>query len=199
MSSHHIVRDEQEPALIIGQASSELHHHVQALLEWSPTIIVLENCLDDVLKWGIKIDMVVVQRNQHAEIMKNLADQQPIKLLTCENSDGQLLTALQFLTASKHEAVNIVTKTHSDFFSSLINWTSSLQIGVLDYGQKTDFYKDHFKKWLPSKSVLHIIATENEQHFDTSGLTKIYGVYINNHDQMVEIKSQSPFWVTQTL
>ena len=56
MSSHHIVRDEQEPALLIDDASVIHFEFVELLLEWSPRVMVTSNAIDEVLNWGVKID-----------------------------------------------------------------------------------------------------------------------------------------------
>ena len=57
MSSHHFVKEDQEPALIIADASAVSFEKIQELLEWSPTVIVMESSLEMVLSWGIKMDV----------------------------------------------------------------------------------------------------------------------------------------------
>ena len=55
MSSHHIVRDNQEPALVIanGEACSLALMH--ELMEWAPKVVVLDGALPRVLELGLKI------------------------------------------------------------------------------------------------------------------------------------------------
>ena len=56
MSSHHIVRDDQEPALIIANGevcSSEL---LGQLLEWSPIVIVLDSAIERILELIFDLD-----------------------------------------------------------------------------------------------------------------------------------------------
>ena len=59
MSSHHIVRDDQEPALIIANGASCSEELIGQLLEWSPLVIVLDSAMDRVLELGIKIDVLL--------------------------------------------------------------------------------------------------------------------------------------------
>ena len=47
MSSHHIVRDDQEPALIIANGAACSSELVGQLLEWSPLVIVLVSAIED--------------------------------------------------------------------------------------------------------------------------------------------------------
>ena len=59
MSSHHIVRDDQEPALIIANGASCSFELLGQLLEWSPIVVVLDNAIDRVLQLDIKIDVLL--------------------------------------------------------------------------------------------------------------------------------------------
>ena len=59
MSSHHIVRDDQEPALIIANGASCSQELLGQLLEWSPLVIVLDSAIERVLEIGIKVDVLL--------------------------------------------------------------------------------------------------------------------------------------------
>ena len=59
MSSHHIVRDDQEPALIIANGQSCSFELMGQLLEWSPVVMVLDGAIHRVLELGIKLDIVL--------------------------------------------------------------------------------------------------------------------------------------------
>ena len=45
MSSHHIARDDQEPALIIANGEMCSQELLGQLLEWSPLVIVLDSAI----------------------------------------------------------------------------------------------------------------------------------------------------------
>jgi thiamine pyrophosphokinase len=63
MSSHHIVRDDQEPALIIANGASCSEELMGQLLEWSPLVIVLDSAIERVLElmfyWAISIEVSI--------------------------------------------------------------------------------------------------------------------------------------------
>ena len=59
MSSHHIVREGQEPALIIANGQACSMDLLNQLLEWSPFIVVLDGALSRVLELGIKFDVAL--------------------------------------------------------------------------------------------------------------------------------------------
>jgi thiamine pyrophosphokinase len=59
LSSHHIVRDDQEPALIIANGSACNLELLGQLLEWSPLVIVLDSAMERVMKLDIKVDVLL--------------------------------------------------------------------------------------------------------------------------------------------
>jgi len=59
MSSHHIVRDDQEPALIIANGEACSYELLGQLLEWSPFVIVLDSAMERALELGIKVDVLL--------------------------------------------------------------------------------------------------------------------------------------------
>ena len=56
MSSHHIVRDDQEPALIIANGASCNNELLGQLLEWSPLVVVLDSAIERVINLNINHD-----------------------------------------------------------------------------------------------------------------------------------------------
>ena len=59
MSSHHIVRDDQEPALIIANGAACSDELMGQLLEWSPLVIVLDTAIERVIPLNIKVDVLL--------------------------------------------------------------------------------------------------------------------------------------------
>ena len=65
MSSHHIVRDEQEPALIILSLKSVESAILDELLEWSPTVILPDHLIEEAAVLGFKFDVVICEESNH--------------------------------------------------------------------------------------------------------------------------------------
>ena len=59
MSSHHVVREKQEPALIIANGASCSWETLGQMLEWSPYVMVLDGAVSRVLEMGIHFDAVL--------------------------------------------------------------------------------------------------------------------------------------------
>lgn len=199
MSSHHIVRDEQEPALIIADLTAASLSLIEPLLEWCPTIIVLESCLETVKQWGIKIDIVVVTRTQLESVRAEVEEQMPIKLLTCEKEVEQLRTALLFLTTANYQAVNIVTPFNNNLLKLLEPLTQSIELGLINNDSKTNYFNGHFKKWMLQEILVTTIPTQPEQTFKTKGLKQGEEGHLSGSEGVIEVKSSSPFWLTQKL
>lgn len=153
MSSHHIIREDQEPALVIDSTLGEDFESIRQLLEWSPTVIVTERTLEQVLSWGIKID-VVIAVEQHIEGLKvSLQDQFPLKIISCHAETEALDTALYFLTASKQKAVNVISDVALESFEKF----PSLDVAVIQHGKRWVFIRSgHFEKWLPAGTQVSI-------------------------------------------
>ena len=106
MSSHHFVKEQQEPAVFILNPSGINFESVAPLLEWSPTILVDQESVDVVLSWGIKIDVVLATSSFQEENMQLLEEQYPLRFLTV-SALGVLEEGLHFLLASENQPLEI--------------------------------------------------------------------------------------------
>jgi hypothetical protein len=156
MSSHHIIREDQEPALVIDDVSFENLESIQQLLEWSPTVVVTERALEQVLSLGIKIDVVIAIESHVDKWSISLQDQFPLKILSCNSETEALDTALYFLTASKQKAVNIISGNELESFERFL----SLDVAVIQNGNRWVFIRTgYFEKWLPARTMISIYPT----------------------------------------
>lgn len=151
MSSHHIIREDQEPALVIDDARSENSESIQQLLEWSPTVIVTQRALEQILLEGTKIDVVIASVSRIDALKVELQDQLPLKILSYNTESEALDTALYYLTASKQKAVNVLSDAPLESFEKF----SALDISVIQSGKRWVFVRGgHFEKWLPAGTEL---------------------------------------------
>lgn len=182
MSSHHIIREDQEPALLIMDVQAVSYETVQELLEWSPTVVVAEQALPDVLLWGIKIDVVVAATSSISALTTSLHDQFPIKLISCNIREEALSTALYFLIAAKQKAVNILSVEQLKSFESF----SSLNLSVLQSGKRWCFIRiGLYEKWLPAGRTIHIYPSDQQLVVNT------------DRDGIIIIRRDSGFWVAE--
>lgn len=182
MSSHHIIREDQEPALVIDTADAANFELVQQLLEWSPAVMVTQPALEQVLLWGIKIDAAVVEAKHVEEVKELLRDQLPVKIISCGSEAAALETALYFLAASKQTAVNII----SDTLLDAVEIFQGLELAVIQNGKRWVFVPDgKFEKWLPAGTHITLYPEAGQPEA------------VTDHDGLFTLHRTHGFWVCE--
>ena len=160
MSSHHFVKEQQEPAVFILNTQGVSFEVVAPLLEWSPTVLVDQESVDVVLSWGIKIDVILATSSFQKENRQLLEEQYPLRFLTISASQS-LEEGLHYLVASQHKGVHLVGLDHLHCVQ-MAEKTSVLDLTVVDGDWKYYPVKGgKFSKWfVPSE--IRLLATENQ-------------------------------------
>ncbi|MFY0608206.1 MAG: hypothetical protein JXR10_15925 [Cyclobacteriaceae bacterium] len=159
MSSHHIVRDQQEPALFIGGLEGLPWEQLQDLLEWSPTVLCTQNCLQTYIDRGHKVDVALVSDDQFEEWESKLNGQMPVNFLKGESNEFVSL-GLAFLKNEGHQSVNIfcLESERETYLKLLDVWLEFFEIVIFTEKGKTIVQKNPlFKKWVPAGSAFHVI------------------------------------------
>jgi rhodanese-related sulfurtransferase len=198
MSSHHIVRDEQEPAVVIAESKKAYWPLIQQLLGWVPTVIVAEGCIDDILIMGIKIDIVICQEDNIEALKEKLQSQQPIKFLI-KNHANVSFSAVKYLKNKGYKGVNIFGE--FDIQKSMI--INDQLIAIWHDMQYRYLYSSQniFQKWVTKNHPFNILQTQEDQIFNLENL-KNNGdktIYISTTDGKVKISSDAPFWIGENL
>ena len=157
MSSHHFVKEDQEPALLILDPEAIPFETVQELLEWSPLVIVSNTVIEKVLSWGIKID-VLVRSDAHQEFSQIVLDQMPIQIIQYTEGQTELESTFQFLSDRKQYNLNVIGIDPQSYLSGKVTITEKINIVLFDAKCKWHFVGDGlYSKWLPGKSILKIL------------------------------------------
>lgn len=177
MSSHHIVRDDQEPALIIAngaECSSEL---LGQLLEWSPFVMVLDNAIDRILQLNIKIDVLLGDFDDdfNPEIYRET--QFPLEIVyTPDQNKTDLEKAFDYLIKKGHKAVNVVWATgkRADHtitnLTNIVSYRDKLKIVILDDHSKVFLLPKKFEKWYTAKTPISLIPIGKVSGITTENL-----------------------------
>lgn len=193
MSSHHFVKEGQEPALFILEPISI--HVVEPLLEWVPLIMVADRTLETTIPWGIKIDVVLQQEYSLGTLKEAVKDQEPIQILSSHNDI--LLAGLQFLIHNKNSSVNIICTPSEQILREIQKVGHLLQVGIYNEKEKWSLVvTGKFEKWLPAGSVITI--KHNEGSFlQTDGLIQKGKHWEAMSAGIVKITADSIFWVAE--
>lgn len=210
MSSHHIVRDDQEPALIIANGASCNNELTGQLLEWSPFVVVLDAAIDRVLERNIKVDVLLGDFDNDFNPEKYLNSQYPLEIIhTPDQEKTDLEKAFDFLIERGHKAVNVIWATgkRADHtitnITNIIRYRNKLKIVILDNHSKVFLLPNKFEKWYPKNSVISLIPIGKVEGITTQNLfyplqnedlTLGYRTGSSNHateDGIVKIEYQS--------
>lgn len=177
MSSHHIVREKQEPALIIANGEACSPELLGQLLEWSPFIVVLDHAIYRVLDLGIKIDVWMGDFDQPHDVEAIRERQHPLEIInTPDQEKTDLNKAIEFLIDRGFPAANIVWATgrRADHaitnITDLVRYKDKIKLVLLDDYSKIFPLSGKFEKWYAAGTPISLIPVGAVDGIETSGL-----------------------------
>lgn len=144
MSSHHIVRENQEPALLIEDFHALSRGNLDQLLEWSPTVITNVHSIDFLLSEGIKADILFSNGP-----VGGLQEQTKLFPAT----DGFLRSALSYLVLNSYAAVNVMCR---ELDPLLQEYAAYINIVAFCQDRRYAFVREHYEKWKPKGEMIYI-------------------------------------------
>ncbi|MCU0422142.1 MAG: thiamine diphosphokinase [Bacteroidia bacterium] len=178
MSSHHIVREGQEPALIIANGEACSSELLGQLLEWSPFVVVLDGALKRVLDLGIKVDVWLGDFDHNHDLSSDVLQQQHIEIVhTPDQNKTDLQKGIEFLIERKFEAVNIVWATgrradhHLSNITDIVRYKKQIGIVVLDDYSRIFTLPNKFQKWYVKDTPISLMPVGEVMGVNTQGLT----------------------------
>ena len=177
MSSHHIVRDDQEPALIIANGAACQPELLGQLLEWSPLVVVLDSAMERVMELDIKVDVLLGDFDRNFEPEKYQTEQFPIEIIhTPDQNKTDLEKAFDYLITRNIPAVNVVWATGRRADHTITNITNitryrdALKIVILDDDSKVFLLPKKFEKWYPANTPISLIPIGSVTGIHSSNL-----------------------------
>jgi hypothetical protein len=197
MSSHHFVKEGQEPALLILDAPT--FDVAGPLLEWAPLIIVAQQAVEIVLSWNIKIDVVLAIETDIPDTSNKLVNQAPLTILSYSQEESPLINALHFLIRTKQLAVNIFANDSDQTIALAESFADQLQITVIDGTLKwSGITSGHYSKWATVKTPFLVKESKKQQSFKIVGLASGDSGYESVAEGVITIESNALFWVGET-
>lgn len=181
MSSHHIVREKQEPALLIMSLENFPAESLGQLLEWSPTVLVAESVYEKADSLGIKIDGVITVHadfpaQEHTQLI--LAETEPLE------------DALKYLVGEAYPAVNIID---SEFLlKDYALFVDLINLVIFIPGKKIFPVKTGFSKWSAAGEKVHLMHDIN--HLEVQGLRQVkHHEFVTEKDGFYSLAFHQPF------
>lgn len=177
MSSHHIVRDAQEPALIIANGEACAAELLGQLLEWSPTVVVLDGAAERAASLGIKIDVLLGDFDRLDNLEEIRQAQYPVEIVCLPDQEStDLEKGIEFLIERGYPAANIVWATgkradHTlNNLMSLVKYQGRINLVMWDDYSKIFPVNGHFEKWYTQGSVISLLPVGTAAGVVTEGL-----------------------------
>jgi thiamine pyrophosphokinase len=196
MSSHHFVKENQEPALIIANGEACSDELLGQLLEWSPFVVVLDGALPRVLERGIRMDAVLGDFDSCPDPAALLAAYGPVELLhTPDQEQTDLEKAIAWLIDKNHHACNIVWATgrRADHtFNNLITlarFAGQIDMVLWDDHSRVFPLRKSFKKWYPAGFPVSLLPLPGAQGIRTANL--VYNLHGETLEQPLRTGSSN--------
>lgn len=177
MSSHHIVRDDQEPALIIANGEACSLELLNQLLEWNPLVVVLDSAIERVLELGIKVDVLIGDFDRNFDYNFYKDSQFPIEIIKIDDQDtSDVDKAINYLINRKIPAANIVWATGKRMDHTMTNITNlakyndTIKLVLLDDYSKIYVLPKNFVKWYPKQTILSLVPVGTVEGISTKNL-----------------------------
>lgn len=177
MSSHHIVREKQEPALLIANGEACSEELLGQLLEWSPTVVVLDSAIWRVFDLGIKVDVLLGDFDRSLDLDSIRAHQYPLNIVHAPDQDKtDLDKGIEYLIDQGYPAVNIIWATGRRADHTLANMTNivrykdQIRIVMLDDHSRIFPLVGRFEKWYEAGTPISLIPVGTVTGFTSQGL-----------------------------
>ncbi|MDB5139732.1 MAG: hypothetical protein JWR12_1648 [Mucilaginibacter sp.] len=182
MSSHHIVREKQEPALLVLSLIGFSDELLGQLLEWSPTVITTPQTAEALIAYGIKIDCII--SNTVDEVL-----QSDVRLLPA--GDHTLTeAALKYLIANNYPAVNIITDELD--LADYMPYADKINLVIFNDHHKIYPVNSGFNKWKPKGELIELLGIAKE--LNLTGLDHVKGrQYKTAMDGFFSLSFNEPF------
>lgn len=183
MSSHHIVREKQEPALLVLGMEHFTDELLGQLLEWSPTLIATANTAEKLNSEGIKVDLIVDSSTDPEDI------QSDIKFIRASDTT-EAEAALSYLVEQKYPAVNVVT---DDFvMDDYLDFAERINLVVYSRNKKIYPVNNGFSKWKPTGESIALLSPA--KNLTVSGLRQVAdNEYVTEADGFFSLRFAQPY------
>lgn len=181
MSSHHIVREKQEPALLLLGLDNFDDELLGQLLEWSPTVITTPLTAEQVNSQGIKVDIIIADET-------DLNIQSDVRLI--HPGSSTISAAFNFLLINEYKAVNIVTSILP--LAELQPYANKINMVIFCGHKKIYPVISGFNKWKPAGENIYTLSFAGGLMLQ--GLAKAGAdTYTTTHDGFINIQFNAPF------
>lgn len=168
----------------------------QALLEWSPEVVVFETAAMDVLRWGVKVDALVCCTPKATHWQKTFEHQQPMAIVTAASAAEFFSATCTWLVARGQTALNLMMQP-SAAERTTIEQHPNIRTVLLDGSLKWSFVTGKYVKWMPQGARLYLQPGSNPP-LRTIGLVARPGFFEVVADGVIGFDFTGSLWIGET-
>ncbi len=195
MSSHHVIRDEQEPPLFILHRSQNIAL-VKQLLGWSPSVWVMEPEAEWVMSLDVKIDGVLTLKpGKHQKINQQIGEYS-VAMFNEEDAIGSIY---QVLAGKEYTGIHIFCDSYQrdELLKKVSNQIDNLPIILItDFETVIIIKKAKFRKWYSKGTQLQILKGELSEN---DNLERVGENYLIKNDGIIQINSKDSIIVVKEI
>jgi len=156
MSSHHFVKDGQEPALVVANGAMCSYETLTSLMEWCPYMVVCDGAYSKIKELQITPDVVIGDFDSIGQMEPDLHTQF-IKIENQENTD--LEKALDHLVHKGYTDINVVWATGKRLdhtlnnFSTLSKYSGTRVVLIDDWSRSFILPKIYSKRYEKGQKI----------------------------------------------
>jgi thiamine pyrophosphokinase len=187
MSSHHIVRENQEPALVVEDFGIVDFDLVGQLLEWSPTLITGLHGFFQAVDLGIKVDYVVLISEELPfgdQILERLPEGTKIFNGSTSFWDG----VTQLLKNLPNPNAYIIPRIADPLF--FLDWLDEINPVIFSRTMRYSYIESGYSKWKPKGSLLSLLHIPSDLKLGGVVRTNIAGQFICSEDGIIRFQFQ---------
>lgn len=192
MSSHHIVRENQEPALVIEDFDKLNSESTGQLLEWSPSLITGLPSYFQARDLGIKVDYIILtsgEKSYAAEILDRLPEGTEIYM-----AHGSFFEGVRRLLRDLHNPyVNIIARAPDPSF--FLGWLDEVKPVILGENIRYSYVTSGYSKWKPKGSLIKLIHISDDMEIEGLAPTA-EGHFVCTNDGIIRLRfRQHPYLI----
>jgi thiamine pyrophosphokinase len=181
VSSHHFVRELQEPTLVVANGDACSHVLLTALLEWCPFVLALDGAYDRLKALNITVDAVLGDFDSSHTISAKHSSKPPEPgrpeiIFRPDPHKTDLQKGLELLIERGHPSANIVWAAggRSDHylahFSVLAEYGERITLNMIDDRCRSFLLPRFFRKWYAPGTTLSLMPMGKAEGIITQNL-----------------------------
>lgn len=179
MSSHHVVRDGQEPALIVADGAPCSDELLDALLQWAPEVMALDQAFFRLQQQGIPVDYWLGDFDQVPDPHRWAPAHAPTKVIPAPDQNAtDFQKGVRWMAGRGYRNLHVVWATGRRMDHTFDNICSSarlarelhIQLTLFDDFTRIDTIRPGFSKWFPAGTVLSLLPVGMVKDVTTENL-----------------------------